>query len=284
MTQPPISFLVILITSIITIITTTTTTQACSLGSKTMSACLHRYLERDFSLLEDLLRRPPYGENGHILIEEGELAAMCSKLAELKSCYEAVFTEECVSFNGYAQMRRILKVMRLVHGHFCEDHSLQGIKDLIEGGYCIEHVRKGSICGSGKSIAELNLKFSVSKSELSISYISDHPTLETANETVISEADLSLLKSVSPKHRWPYTMTAMLRFEAGVNVCAYLSAFTRCMTPNVQLRCRDESRTVWRNSSTAILKEWCGSSAGNLAQNRLILSFLIWFICRLFWS
>ncbi|KAH9388341.1 hypothetical protein TYRP_009556 [Tyrophagus putrescentiae] len=232
MTQPPISFLVILITSIITIITTTT--QACSLGSKTMSACLHRYLERDFSLLEDLLRRPPYGENGHILIEEGELAAMCSKLAELKSCYEAVFTEECVSFNGYAQMKRILKVMRLVHGHFCEDHSLQGIKDLIEGGYCIEHVRKGSICGS------------------------DHPTLETANETVISEADLSLLKSVSPKHRWPYTMTAMLRFEAGVNVCAYLGAFTRCMTPNVQLRCRDESRTVWRNSSTAILKEWCG--------------------------
>lgn len=139
---------------IVTIIITITTHQssptlACSLGNKAMSACLHRYLERDFSIVEDLLRRPPYGENGHILIEEGELEAMCTKLGELKSCYEGVFKGACVAYNGYAQMKRILKIMRLVHGNFC-DQKTYLIKDLIEGGYCIEFVRKGSICGSGK--------------------------------------------------------------------------------------------------------------------------------------
>ncbi|XP_027200125.2 uncharacterized protein LOC113794219 [Dermatophagoides pteronyssinus] len=115
----------------------------CQIDNKMMHVCLHTYLERDFSIIEELLKRPPYSKNGHILIEESEYEDMCLKIDELKHCYERMMSS-CISFVQYDHMKRVIKTLRSLYENLCGQSFL--IRYLIEGGYCIEYIRQESIC------------------------------------------------------------------------------------------------------------------------------------------
>ena len=88
---------------------------ACYIGNKQLQTCLHTYLERDFSILEELLRRPPYGENGHILIEEQELDQMCAKINEMKHCYENMMQGLKVKFSKFKLSLNIIIIIIIIN-------------------------------------------------------------------------------------------------------------------------------------------------------------------------
>lgn len=210
---------------------------ACQIDNRQMHACLHTYLERDFSLVEELLRRPPFSEDGHILLEESELENMCSRMEELKQCYERMI-DSCVAYDAYMHMRRVIKTVRALHHELC-GQSFQ-IRNLIEGGYCIEYSRKNSACSSQHDSG--------------------------TESTVVSD--------LKPRQQWPFTLTSMLRFEIGHKACSYLTQFTQCLSPYVEMHCRTSSSEVWNSSMTNIMNIWCNNDSLHLSS---VLSLLFVF-------
>lgn len=224
--------------------------KSCQQGNRFMGACLHTYLERDFSIVEELLKRPPYGENGHILIEENEFDSMCQQLLSMKDCYEQSMST-CISYVQYSHMKRIIRSLRFTYNSFCSNETFN-VKNLIEGGYCLEYVRlKKSPCSLPKS--ELY--------RLPLNYTYDF--------------DMNQIQSVEPKHRWPYTINGMLRFEIGRDICPYLQEFNSCMRPFIHEHCRESSHIVWNNTMTNILNIWCTNSTSSLWTSLWIIMLII---------
>lgn len=211
----------------------------CQSDNKQMHACLHTYLERDFSIVEELLRRPPYGQNGHILIEQSELEHMCSRLAEMSACYEHMI-QACVAFDSFSHMKRVIKTIRAVNDDLC-GNSFR-IRLLIEGGYCIEYARKESNC-----------------------------SLPFDNSAQDNVAHISAITLPSKKYQWPYTLTSMLRFELGKNICSYLVDFNQCLVPFIERRCRMESRDIWNSSIQNIIHNWCNNQSQKLYSPTILL-------------
>ncbi|KAJ6221714.1 hypothetical protein RDWZM_000259 [Blomia tropicalis] len=224
--------------------------KSCQQGNRFMGACLHTYLERDFSIVEELLKRPPYGENGHILIEENEFDSMCQQLLSMKDCYEQSMST-CISYVQYSHMKRIIRSLRFTYNSFCSNETFN-VKNLIEGGYCLEYVRlKKSPCSLPKS--ELY--------RLPLNYTYDF--------------DMNQIQSVEPKHRWPYTINGMLRFEIGRDICPYLQEFNSCMRPFIHEHCRESSHIIWNHTMTNILNIWCTNSTSSSWTSLWIIMLII---------
>lgn len=124
--------------------------EACQRTNLQMHACLNTYLERDFSLIEKLVKRPPQDKNGHILVEEDDLGRMCDRLNDLKVCYEHMMFA-CVTYVEYSYMRRLLLTMKTIYSSLCNPSSYL-IRNLILGGYCIEYARGESDCSKQSSL------------------------------------------------------------------------------------------------------------------------------------
>lgn len=217
----------------------------CQIDNKMMHVCLHTYLERDFSIIEELLKRPPYSNNGQILIEESEYDDMCAKINELKQCYERMMSA-CISYVQYDHMKRVIRTLRSLYENLCGQSFL--IRYLIEGGYCIEYVRRESIC------------------------LDSNPK--------------NKIPSLPERLRWPLSLTSMFRFEIGHQICPYLSSFNQCLSPLIDQRCPETTRELWNTSMKSLLNNWCsnhGIIPEFFASNLIIilsshLIFLHWFL------
>lgn len=129
--------------------------EACQRTNRQMHACLNTYIERDFSLIEELVKRPPQDKQGHILIEDDDLTEMCNRLNELVVCYEHMLFG-CVSYVEYAYMRRVLITMKTINSSLCNASSYL-IRNVFLGGYCLEYTGEQSQCSK---LANSNKKLS----------------------------------------------------------------------------------------------------------------------------
>lgn len=213
---------------------------ACQIDNKVMHACLHTYLERDFSIIEELLKRPPYTQHGHILIDESELDNMCSRMEEMKDCYEKMI-QACVAYEQYSHMKRVIKTIQSLYQDLCGPSFL--IRHLIEGGYCIEYARQESICSN------------------------DNNTLNGQNNLPIMPV----------KYSWPLSLASMLRFEVGEKMCPYLSSLNQCLLPYIERRCRNISRELWNSSMNSLLKNWCHNFSNEITLSKLFI-FIVFIV------
>jgi hypothetical protein len=132
--------------------------ESCDRNNNEMHSCLHRYLERDFSVIEDLIQKSPYSpRTGQLVIDERELTDMCNNLLELRLCYES-FLYKCFSFPNYSNLKRVIKTISAVYHQLCDQHR-NGLKMLIEGGFCIEETRKITYCNENEFNVRHNLKW-----------------------------------------------------------------------------------------------------------------------------
>lgn len=130
--------------SLLLVLVSLLTIETCQRTNRRVHACLNTYIERDFSLIEELVKRPPQDKQGHILIEEDDLTQMCNRLNELIVCYEHMMFG-CVSYVEYAHMRRVVTTMKTINASLCNASSYL-IRNLILGGYCLEYTRGQSQC------------------------------------------------------------------------------------------------------------------------------------------
>ncbi|KAF7493675.1 hypothetical protein SSS_09908 [Sarcoptes scabiei] len=217
---------------------------ACQRDNRQLKSCLHTYLERDFFIIEELLKRPPYTQHGHILIDEREFDQWCLRLNDLQQCYQSL-VPSCQTFQTIRHMKRTLKTIRSIFDQFCGRQFL--VRFLIEGGYCIEYARKESDCIS------------------------------------VSVTDPYGKKKVPEKQQWPLSLVSMLRFEVGVKICPYLYDLNECLVPYIDRRCRNSSKELWNSTMEILLTNWCdqnGFKKNFIISKRLI--FLISLISILF--
>jgi hypothetical protein len=108
---------------------------ACEPSSQQMHVCLHKYLERDFPMIEALLEKPlRYAMDG------AQFQDMCSPIKEMELCYDG-FLEECLTYPLHVHLLRVIHSVRGVYNALCGNNSA-GFKDLIDTGFCIESARK----------------------------------------------------------------------------------------------------------------------------------------------
>ena len=220
----------------------------CQATNPALEHCLHVYMERDFIIVQELLERPPYGENGHLLIEEADLESICERFGQMKKCYESQFPT-CNTFSQYSHLVRIVRLLQNLDTQFCSP-GLQGLRDLIHGGYCIEFVRKESVCQATKNAEQF---YNI-----------------TGNATL--NFDIKLLHSYPIKQQWPYMIYSIMKFESGHEICDYLQQFQTCLTPYIEGRCHDASQKVWNQSLILLNQVWCNSSP--ILQNLSSIIFL----------
>ena len=117
----------------------------CNQYNQGMHSCLHRYLERDFSTIEDLIHKSPYSQrSGQIVLDQRVLNDLCSNLVELRQCYES-YLDKCVSYVNFSHLKRVITTIGAIDEELCTNDKT-GIKQLIESGYCIEETRKAIRC------------------------------------------------------------------------------------------------------------------------------------------
>ena len=191
----------------------------CDRRDRSMHSCLHRYLEKDFSTIEDLWRRSPYSSStGQIVLDQRELIDMCSKITEMRLCYHSHLSR-CFSFANFVHLKRVLTTIEAIEHWLC-DNQRKGIQQLIESGFCIEQTRKQVQC----------------------------------NETRVG-ADIR----TQPELKWPYVLAKMFRFQVGVSACPSLVTFRNCMSSALALRCDQAVNQFWDNSLTLLVDNWCNS-------------------------
>ena len=127
------------------VLTLVTSGHTCNQYNRGMHSCLHRYLERDFSTIEDLIHKSPYSQrSGQIVLDQRVLNDLCSNLVELRQCYES-YLDKCVSYVNFSHLKRIITTIGAIGEELCANDKT-GIKRLIESGYCIEETRKAIHC------------------------------------------------------------------------------------------------------------------------------------------
>lgn len=115
--------------------------KSCHPNSKELHICLNIYLERDFPLIETIIKgqqRPGYGGATRVLLEGPDLESICKKIGELQTCYYGV-VEEC---DTYWQLGRYLTLMSAFNSSYfylC-GNTTDNIRDLLRNGECVNRV------------------------------------------------------------------------------------------------------------------------------------------------
>lgn len=204
--------------------------ESCDRNNKEMHSCLHRYLERDFSVIEELIRKSPYSpRTGQLVIDERELTEMCNNLLELRLCYES-FLDKCFSFPNYSNLKRVIKTIDAVYHQLCGQHK-NGLKMLIEGGFCIEETRKITHCNESEFNGRNSLKWPLIVPKM-------------------------LRFEVGFKACRPLTIYKECLFNAMQKY--------KCENINISL-------IIWNNSMNALINEWCNSAVRLLRNRFLVL-------------
>ncbi|XP_054157879.1 uncharacterized protein LOC128956216 [Oppia nitens] len=188
----------------------------CDRRNTGMHSCLHVYLERDFSTIQDLIHKSP---TGHVVIDQREFIEFCHQLDQLKQCYEE-YLQKCVSYVNFAHLKRVVHTVDSVSNQLCSNQS-NGMKHLIENGYCIEETRKTIDCRENHLISSSNSK---------------------------------------PYLKWPLVLAKMLRFEVGAEACQPLIIYKDCLAAQLGRRCEPQAQGFWNNTVSLIINQWCNSS------------------------
>lgn len=115
--------------------------KSCHPYSKELHICLNIYLERDFPLIETIIKgqqMPGYGGGRRVLLEGPDLENICKKIGELQGCYDGLL-REC---DTYWQLGRYLTLMSAFNSSYLYlcGNTTNNIRDLLRNGECVNRV------------------------------------------------------------------------------------------------------------------------------------------------
>lgn len=108
----------------------------CHPSSKKLHICLNIYLERDFPLIETIVKGQERFGRGRVILEGPDLRNICNDIGELKDCY-ANLLSECDTLWQYDRYMRMMNVLIATHDYLCPNGNTNNVKDLLLKSGCL---------------------------------------------------------------------------------------------------------------------------------------------------
>lgn len=121
--------------------------KCCTSDSKKLHVCLNIYLERDYPLVDAILKAQRKSTEsrgrGLVLMEGPDLNSICEKIDSLQSCFAEV-AEECVTYWHIYRFDRMMRSLLALYNLLCAN-SREGLKALLTYATCIQNVKKYAV-------------------------------------------------------------------------------------------------------------------------------------------